>query len=274
MRTKSNKKKMISFGMASLLIGGGALTTLAYLTDSETTTNTVTIGNIKADLEEPNWPGNNSDDVKNLVPNEVVAKDPKVENTGVNDFITFIVVESPVRNVTKVADDGTKGTKQNQEIFYFQKAGTAQNVEANAFNTSADGWIELGSKETGTDMAGAKRTYVFGYAKKLEGSAADGSAQTATNKVTSTLFDQIQVKNVLENELVGADASQDIKVTTYCIQASEIMAGGASALDTSENITAANLEKIYDIYVNQHGTGSEPQADSNNAKDLKGADRS
>ena len=271
---KNSKKRFASFGVASILIGGGALGTLAYLTDAETTTNTVTIGNIKADLEEPNWPGNDSDDVKNLVPNQVVPKDPMVENTGVNDFITFVVVESPVRNVTKVADDGTKGTKQNQEIFYFQKAGTAQNVEANAWNTSASGWVELASKETGTDMSAAKRTYVFGYATKLEGSANDGSAQTAANKVTSKLFDQIQLKNVLENELVGADATQDIKVTTYCIQASEIMAGGASALDTSSAISAENLGKIYDIYVNQHGTGSEPQADSNNAKDLEGNDRS
>ena len=35
----------------------------AYLTDAETATNTFTVGKVKIDLEEPGYPGNDSDEM-------------------------------------------------------------------------------------------------------------------------------------------------------------------------------------------------------------------
>ena len=51
---------------------------MAYLTDSETATNTFTIGQVKIDLEEPEYAKLTETQKKDLVPNQIVAKDPHV----------------------------------------------------------------------------------------------------------------------------------------------------------------------------------------------------
>ena len=263
---KMQKKRIALMGVATALIATMAIGgTMAYLTDNEMHDNTFTIGNVKVDLVEANY--NTTDDdsdgvpdaYEDLVPNQQVKKDPKVVNTGINDAIVFMKVTVPVASVTKVADNGTKGTKTNQELFYLQKAGTAIKTEANAFNTT--NWIELTGKETGTDHAGSTRTYVFGYKTKV----AKGAA-------TDTLFDLVQVMNIVEGE-IATDAAQTIKVETYAIQADNVINASGAAITT---LDATSLATIYDIFVNQNGTSgaftSEKEADTGNAKDLSGTD--
>ena len=109
---RKNKKQLIIAAASCLMIGAMAFgSTMAYLTDTEGATNTFTVGKVQIDLEEPGYPGNDSDKVKNLVPNQEVAKDPVVENTGVNDAIVFMTVEVPNEEVTVVKADGTKGRR-------------------------------------------------------------------------------------------------------------------------------------------------------------------
>ena len=88
-------KKQLAIAMASCLMVGALAFggTMAYLTDTEGATNTFTVGKVQIDLEEPGYPGNTDDSVKNLVSNQEIAKDPQVENTGVNDAIVFMTVE-------------------------------------------------------------------------------------------------------------------------------------------------------------------------------------
>ena len=103
---------------ACALLGAMALGgTMAYLTDQGSVTNTFTVGQVQIDLTEPDYPGNNTPDVENLVPNEEVPKNPLVTNTGTTDAIVFMTVEVPRANVTLAADDGTKGTKEIQDLF-------------------------------------------------------------------------------------------------------------------------------------------------------------
>lgn len=52
--------------------------TLAYLTSTDTATNTFTVGNVSIDLEEPNYTGNH----QTLLPGVEIAKDPQIKNTG------------------------------------------------------------------------------------------------------------------------------------------------------------------------------------------------
>ena len=66
----------------AMAVGG----TFAYLTDSEGSVNTFTIGKVQIDLEEPNW---HPEDTEDIIPNEVIKKDPKVENTGTNLAYVF-----------------------------------------------------------------------------------------------------------------------------------------------------------------------------------------
>lgn len=249
-----NKKKVLATAAACVLVSAMAAGgTFAYLTDSEGAVNTFTVGKVQVDLTEPNFPGNDSEEVKDLVPNEEVAKNPKVTNTGVNDALIFMTVEVPVREVTLAAADGTKGDKGPTELFWFKTAEDTRGTFANHFNT-AD-WMQLTEKETHGTVDGSTTTYVFAYRRAV-----------AAESQTASLFDKVQLKNIIENE-VTPGAAQDIKVRTYAIQASAVLEGDS---DLTDGLTGENLSKIYDIYLKQAGTMDTKEAESGNRLDLKG----
>ena len=72
---KSKKQLLRTLIACGLVVSVAAGGTVAYLTDAETATNTFTVGKVKIDLEEPGYPGNDSDEVKNIVPNQEIMKD-------------------------------------------------------------------------------------------------------------------------------------------------------------------------------------------------------
>lgn len=117
------------------------------------------------------------------------------------------------------------------------------------------------------------RTYVFGYKTKL-----------LKGQKTSSLFDKIQMKNVIEDEILP-DSANDIKVEGFAIQSEEIL--DKTGKDLTDELTTANLKTIYDIFIKQgtsydaaHGTttghdysGNEKDANTNNSKDVHGNNR-
>lgn len=276
------RNKMVATGaicglVAAMTIGG----TIAYLTDSEQTSNTFTVGKVKIDLEEPKWDttddNNNKvpDVAEKLVPNQEVAKNPQVENTGSNNAVVFMKVTVPTKFVTKVSDDGTVDPegRKSQEIIYFKNARDAQSKEENNFDTK---WQEIVAEETAdTGATAAKdgvRTYVFGYKTKV-----------TPGETTSTLFDKIQMKNVIEDEILD-NVANDIKVEAYAIQAEEVL--DKTGADLTDDLTVDNMKTIYDIFVKQSTSydeskaattehdyaGDEKDANINNSKDLHGND--
>ena len=256
---KKSKKQLVAAAAAGLMVlSMGAYGSIAYLTDNEAATNTFTVGKVQIDLTEPNYPGNDDDEPKDLVPNQEVAKDPMVTNTGVNDAIVFATVTVPVKNVTVVADDGTRGTKSPTELFWFKDADDTAGTHVNHFNTND--WMELAAKETYGTADGSATTYVFVYKTAL---AADAK--------TSPLFDKVQLKNIMENE-VTAGEDQKVHVRAYAIQAAEIL---ENDIDLTEGLTEGNLNKIYDIFLNQQGTdfdSSLKDAASSNKLNLVGGE--
>lgn len=252
---KKTKKQLAMSVAACALFGAVAVGgTMAYLTDNEGTTNTFTVGEVAVDLIEPNYPGNEDPTVKDLVPNEEVKKDPQVQNTGVNDAIVFVTVEVPVANVTVVQSDGTKGAKENTELFWFKDESDTQGTFANNFS---DKWMELTAKGEKDMATGATNKYVFAY-------------KTAVGKDTTTeaLFDKVQLKNIIEQE-VTPGAAQNIVVNTYAIQASEVLEGETDLTDT---LTEETLGKIYDIYFKQNDNGVVNDAATHGDLNLKGED--
>lgn len=254
-------KKQLAIAMASCLMVGALAFggTMAYLTDTEGATNTFTVGKVQIDLEEPGYPGNADNSVKNLVPNQEIAKDPQVENTGVNDAIVFMTVEVPNEEVTVVGADGTKDQKALTDLFWFKDSTDKQGTFANNWNAK---WIELTDKETAATTDAKTHKYVFAYSEKV---AKDGK--------TEALFDKVQLKNVIEKEV---DAStQNIVVNAYAIQAAEVLEGESA--DLTDTLTAETLGKIYDIYFKQNGDAAantvQKDAATNNAKDLSGTAR-
>lgn len=244
---KKNNKKMATTVAACAMVGAMAMGgTMAYLTDIDQETNTFTVGNVEVDLTEPDYPGNESENVENLVPNQEVIKNPQVSNTGVNEALVFMTVTVPVKEVTVTAADGTKGTKGVTDLFWFKDEN---DTLADAANKWDDGWIHLTEKEYFTDStgseaddldaaAGGSHTYVFAYKSAI----ANGDATTA-------LFDKVQLKNVIENEVTAGEA-QNIVVKAYAIQAGEIVESGNT--DLAETIDETNMGKIYDIYLKQN----------------------
>ena len=85
-----NKRKILLLAsilvMVAILGVGG---TLAYFTADDTATNTITVGNVKIDLEEPSW---NEENAEDSYPGQVLPKDPEVENIGKNPC--FIRIEA------------------------------------------------------------------------------------------------------------------------------------------------------------------------------------
>ena len=78
----------------------------AYFTDAQEKTNTLTVGNVKTGLEEPDWDKVPSDEKTDLTPNQTVKKDPRITNTGTNDAYAYLEVQNPVRNIITGGADG------------------------------------------------------------------------------------------------------------------------------------------------------------------------
>lgn len=262
------KKKIVVLAAACALIAAmGIGGTLAYLTDQTDATNTFTFGDVKVNTIETDWDLTDEDNdgvpdaAEDEVPNQQTPKSVQAENVGVNDAIVFVKITVPLENVTRVFDDGTvqlkaDGThdKKKQEIFYFEREGDSINLQNNNFDPN---WVNLPEEEFGYQNAGGSmpyldlsagttrvytgdvRTYVFGYNKRIK-----------KGEITTTLFDQVQIKNFIENE-VTVGAAKDVKVETYSIQADNIVDENGE-INTTGTLDHDTLKEIYDIYVKQN----------------------
>lgn len=261
-----NRKLIAMLAACGLIAVMGIGGTMAYLTDQTEATNTFTFGDVKVNTIEAAWDVKDEDDngvpdaAEKEVPNQQTPKSVQAENVGINDAVVFVKLTVPLETVTLVEDDGTAHLKADgthdtklQEIFYFQDENDTINAQNNNFD---ENWINLPEEETGYQGAGGSeeyldihsnyrpydktyRTYVFGYNKRI-----------AKGELTTTLFDKVQIKNFIENE-VTPSAKKDIKVETYSIQADNIVDANG-AIDTTGTMNHDTLKEIYDIYVTQN----------------------
>ena len=228
---KSKKQLLRTLIACGLVVSVAAGGTVAYLTDAETATNTFTVGKVKIDLEEPSYPGNDSDEVKNIIPNQEIVKDPQIENTGNNDALVFIRVEIPQETFTD-EDDGT-GEQKKQDLFRLKGV--------------SDQW-ELLRTETVTGEDGkAKTSYVYGYKKTL-----------GKDATTDKLFQKVQMKNAVESDLSGN--VEDIIVTACAIQATDIPDVNLTP-GSDGNLSKDALDQVYTIFLNQSGNQTSRPAD-------------
>ena len=228
--------------LATCLLAGGIAVgaTSAYMVDHGAKTNTFSVGEVQIQQSEPGFLKNTNP----LQPNEEVTKDPQIENIGKSDAIVFMVVELPVEEVTLVdAEDGTRGTKEATDLFWFKASETEASAHANSWNDT--NWTKLESKSSVSDTAGEASVYVFAYDQILK-------AQSGAESITDPLFNKIQLKSFLEGE-IASNAAQMINIKTYAIQASEILSGGADLTDdfADGDASVETLEEIYEIFINQ-----------------------
>lgn len=249
----------------ALIAAMGVAGTVAYLTDKTEATNNFTFGDVKVNTLEPDWDTTDMDNdgvpdmAEDVVPNQQIPKSVQAENVGINDAIVFVRLTVPLENVTRVSDDGTAERvasgaldRKLQEVFYFQMKNDSINTENNHFDSN---WVNIpeeelgytgaGNREEYLDLsntkgyAGSFRTYVFGYNKRI-----------AKGEKTTTLFDKVQIKNIVENEITPG-ATKSIKVETFSVQADNIV-NSNGAIDTTGTLSHDTLREIYDIYMTQN----------------------
>lgn len=197
-----NKKKIaiMSAALAGVAMVGGVF---AYFTDTESATNTFTLGEIEIDLLEENWVEANA---TNLVPMQTIAKDPVVKNVGTNDAFVFLKVEVPYANVVTANAVGEKQAAADTELFNY--------------TIDSANWVEVGTPTKANGVV----THVYAYAK-------DGEMQAiAKDASTSALFSSVTVANIIEDENSGAataleNSTQTVKVTAHAIQTTNVNGG-------------------------------------------------
>ncbi len=197
---KKNKTFLAAIVLLLLFVVGGAV---AYFTDTDTKTNTFTIGNVDIDILEAGWDALTDtdndeipDDAEDMMPGESVTKDPVIRNLSTkNPAYVFAKVEVPCTTIVAPATT-------SEELFTY------------TINT---GWTEL-STEAVACTSGGTATHVYYYGSNgtltTLAKAADSSTPTAT---TNPVFSTITLRSTLKgNE--GLTGNKEVVVTGYGIQ--------------------------------------------------------
>lgn len=235
---------------------------LAYLTDTESADNVITVGSVNLQISEGSFAQSSV-----IAEGQKLNKAPKIINTGKNDEYVFFKVAVPKGNVTLLYEsdvtennvvthkEGTpvgNGQQSSTELFKMlantpnvSDVSTDDNTKKIVFQynngdstseTKRAGWILLDTKIQNDQTINGKvyDIYYFGYNKKL--------LAGSTGNDTVTLFDQIQLKSFIDQELSNSDAPVQVDVTAYGIQADELGLG-----TLPEYLAKSDLESIWGI---------------------------
>ena len=186
-----NKKKTIIAAIVLLLVllVGGAI---AFFTDTETKTNTFTIGKVDITLTEPTWDAKiaaNADYNKKLLPGAELEKDPTVTVTADSaDAYVFVKVDVPC------VGTGT----DRRELFTY---------------TLGSGWAALSGAAVTSCADGAVATHVYAHT----------AAMTANE--SSALFTKVTLdENLTQEEAEGLNTIE-MPINAYAIQKDNVAAG-------------------------------------------------
>lgn len=207
---KTRSKALLLTLCAVLLVAASVLGTMAYLTSTDTVTNTFTVGSvaIKLDEAQANPDGTlveGADRVKTnsykLLPGRTYNKDPMVTvlSGSESSYIKMTVTFSKANELDAIfASDGATLTS----IFNGYDAAT---------------WIYKGNT---TDAAANTRTYAFWYKEAVGAPTADVALDA--------LFESITVPGSVTKEQLATIEGMTITVNAYAIQADGFADAGAA----------------------------------------------
>ncbi len=183
MRAKS--KVLATALAAALLVTGTVFGTMAYLTDSKTVTNTMTVGNIAIDLDEaktetdgtPVTPASRvKENTYKLVPGHEYTKDPTVHVTADSeDSYIFITVENGIAGI---------------------EAASSADYKTIAEQVAANNW---------TPVTGHEGVYYKEYT----------SQETVKDL---PVFDKFQISGEVDGTALAGYADKTIVVNAYAVQ--------------------------------------------------------
>ena len=196
----SKKRAILAAVVLALVLCIGGV--LAYFSDSEKATNTFTVGKISIKLTEASWDENNA---KKILPNQLIAKDPKLTNNGVNDAYVFMEVLIPTASIVIENQDGTStGSATTQEMFTLINSSGAVGVNSE--------WEQVGTGSTAVTVDGKNyNKYIYSYS--TSGTLTKLEAESSTVE----LFNKVRFANVQEGWGIEGK-SYNVIVTGYAIQ--------------------------------------------------------
>ena len=197
---KTKRKALLLSLCAVLLVVASVMGTMAYLTSTDTVTNTFTVGNVQITLDEakvnpdgtlvPNAARVKRNSYK-LLPGLTYTKDPTVTvlSGSESSYIKMTVTFSNAAELDAI----------------FAPTGGA-NLTSIFNGYDSDNWIEKGST-----TAANTRTYEFWYKETVAAPKAD--------VVLDALFDSITVPGSITKEQLATIEGLTITVNAYAIQA-------------------------------------------------------
>lgn len=184
---------------AVLLVAGSVLGTLAYLTSTDSVTNTFTVGNVQITLDEAkvgadgkaltdNFAARVKANTYKLMPGHSYDKDPTVtvKKGSESSYIKLVVV------VTKSKELDAIGV----------------NLLTTFEGYDATNWLYKGNTENTTNNT---RTYEFWYKETV--SAPDNDVKL------DALFDKITIPGTITNDQIATVNNMTITITAHAIQA-------------------------------------------------------
>lgn len=191
---KNFKKVLALMLCAVLLVGASVAGTLAYLTSTDTVTNTFTVGNVtitmdEDDVDEYGTVIPNADPVKGneykLIPGHTYTKNPTIHvDAGSENCWLFVKIENGLgANATINGLDACGWTKVNGTDNYYAYAGTTvgAGVDVPVFNS-----FTYATSVADTSDDASKKIVVTAYAIQADGFATSELAWVAlANQVDS-----------------------------------------------------------------------------------------
>ena len=246
---KKNAKQVAATMAACALVGAMAVGgTMAYLTDNEGVTNTFTVGGVQVDLTEPNKP----DEDTPRVPNEEMAKDPTITNTGENDAVMFVSFDVPMDNLVITDHTGSKQPAANVELFDYRR-------ESGTYDSVNDGWVLLSRTVAGDN---SKVTYLYGYEDTVE-----------PDEQIAPIFDYVRMANIVEGQIDGEKLSMPVRA--YAIQSGFLQnadnTGENHNIQVGDGMSQETLTDIYQIFAAQNPEAVAADAPATNDANVSGA---
>lgn len=256
MKTPKHYKNEMPYKKYALIILSAILTaalivnfSISYLLANKDRNNVFALGNVRLELLEDEFPDNRDDKI--IAPKCIVPKNPKVINSGASDEYVFLRVVVPICEVQLVDEATNKPDNKGsvyREIFDIlcEQSYVSANADLSDFTVKDVGrfdchseWKLIFASEDNTEHT---HTYIFGYSSLL-------TASVGMNE-TSTLFDKIQMRNVLEGEL-PKNTDQSVLVSAYGIQSEELL--NNVTVEDNKNVTVSELRAIFSLYEKQEG---------------------
>ncbi len=274
-----SKKKISAAVLTAVLSGSSAWlavhpvqSTSAYFTDNESHTNSYAMGNITIDGTESEW---NPENAKAVVPKMVIAKNPRLENTGTNAAVGFIVLDSPLLHQIQLSDDhGALLPPADVETFRFLNAEKVEGFNIENWVLLDTGYLDYSgnviSKENeDVPEQAEKKRYIFGYKNALPGGNAEAPIKT------DPLFNWLESQNYVEGSIPD-NTPDGIDVHFLAIQADYLtLPDGAVTSEASlQNMSTDTLRAVYQIVAAKADFRELPEADTSNHLNLKGTVRS